>query len=61
MDAVAELFYPFLEKEVKPVSVAIIEEYVLFGVSAQDDMIEGAWKVYALFTSHGVVIPILKQ
>ena len=53
MDAVAEFLDSFLEKEVKPEPVAILKENILFGVSAQDDVVEGAGKVYALFAGHG--------
>ena len=56
MDAVAEFLDPLLEEEVKPVPVAILKEDVLFGVSAQDDVVEGAGKVYALFAGHGEII-----
>ena len=39
MDAAAEFLDDSLQKEIKPVPVAILEEDVLLCVSAQDDVV----------------------
>jgi hypothetical protein len=61
MDTEAEFFDGFLQEEEKPAPVAIIEEDVLPGVPAQDDVEEGAGVVNALFAGHGGVIQELRQ
>jgi len=53
MDAIAVFFSSFLQEQVKAASVTIFEEHVLSGVPPQDDVIEGAGIMYALFADHG--------
>jgi hypothetical protein len=61
MDAATEFLDDSLQKEIKPVPVAILEEDVLLGVAAQDYVVECAGEVYALFASHEEVVRDLKQ
>jgi hypothetical protein len=61
MDTEAEFFDGFLQEEEKTAPVAVIEEDVLPGVPAQDDVIESAGIVDALFAGHGEILQELKQ
>jgi hypothetical protein len=56
VDTAAEFLDYSLHKEIKHVPVAILEEDVLLGVTAQDDVVESAGVVYALFACHVVVV-----
>jgi len=61
VDAATELLDDSLQKEIKPVPVAILKEDILLCVAAQDDVVECAGEVYALFAGHGEVVQDLKQ
>lgn len=53
VNVIAVFFSSFLQEQVKAASVAIFEEHFLSGVPSQNDVIEGAGIVYALFAGHG--------
>ena len=61
MNTEAEFFDGFLQEKEKTIPVAILEENVLPGIPAQDDMIKGTGVMNALLAGHGEVIRELKQ
>ena len=48
-----KLLKSFMCKNPKKRICETIKEYFLPGVSSEDDVIEGAWIMYALFAGHG--------
>lgn len=52
VDTAVEFFHRPLQEERQPQPVAVIEEYLVTGVTAQDDVIDGAGIMDAGFTCH---------
>jgi hypothetical protein len=54
----AEFFDALLEEQVEPIPVRLIKKDGLSGVTTKNDVIDGAWEMYAGFTWHGIRIAI---
>lgn len=56
VNAVVEPLGSLLEKEVKAVPVGIVEEHVVAGIPAENDMVDGTWIMDTWFTWHDQIL-----